>query len=303
MNIVLMIINIILSPLVAYLMGMIYYGLYRNISARAHRRWGPPVIQNIIDNIKLFSKREAAGHGVMFHLGPLIMTAGSITTILFIPFFNNTVWLSGFAEYGNLILIAYLLVIGPLGNALAVGVSGVPFGVMGVTRGLTRLIGIETLFFLSMGMLMARYNTISIFEIMEIQATQGWNMITNPVAFIVGLFAFVATMGSSPFNVVGPPVEVYSGPRAEFSGKYLGILMSQRMIFSVAKLVLWMDLFMGGASNVLDLIWKTFALFLFQAVFSIVFPRFKLEQAIDFLWKIPLAIGIIGIIIRFWFGV
>ncbi len=303
MNLGLQILNIILSPLVAYLMGIIYYGLYRNIVARAHRRWGPRILQNVIDNIKLFSKREAVSHGLMFHMGPLIMTAGSITTILFIPFFNNSEWLSGMSEYGNLILITYLMVIGPLGNALAVGVSGVPFGVMGVTRGLTRLIALETPFYVSIGMLMAKFNTVSLIEIMDIQAVQGWNIFTNPLAFIVSMFPFVGMMGAAPFNVVGAPVEVYSGPRAEFNGKYLGILMTQRMIFSVSKLVLWMNLFLGGASSVIDLLWKTFALFLFQTIFSIIFPRFKLEQAVDFLWRIPTVIGIIAIIITIWFGV
>lgn len=303
MNIWFMILNIILAPVTAYLLGMLYYGLYRNINARVHRRWGPTLFQNIIDNVKLFSKREAASHGLMFHMGPLIMTAGSITTILFIPFLRGSEWLQGFSGDGNLILIGYLMVIGPLGNALAVGVSGVPFGVMGVTRGLTRLIALETPYYLSIGMLMAKYHTVSLSTIMGVQTDfMSWNMFTNPLAFIVSLFSFVGMMGASPFNVVGAPVEVYSGPRAEFSGKYLGILMSQRMIFSVAKLILWMNLFLGGAFTIFELIIKTFILFLFQTLIGIVFPRFKTEQAVDFMLRIPIAIGIFGIIINFWLG-
>jgi len=301
MEIGFLILNIILAIISAYFLGMLYYGLYRVIVARAHGRWGPPLFQNIIDNVKLFAKREAVSHGLMFHLGPIIMAAGSVTTILFIPFFKDSEWLQGFTSQGNLILITYLMVVGPLGNALAVGVSGVPFGVMGVTRGLTRLIGLETPFYISIGILMASYNTISVEEIMHTQdCFANWNMITHPLAFIVSLFSFVGFMGSSPFDVVGAPPEVASGPRAEFSGKYLGILLSQRMIFAVAKLVLWVDLFMGGSSNIIELLWKTFILFVFQITITIVFPRFKTEQTVDFLWRIPIVIGVISIIYNFW---
>ncbi len=301
MDTLFLILNIILAPITAYLLGMFYYGLYRRLTARVQRRWGPTVLQTFYDNIKLFSKREAASHGLMFHLGPIIMATGSVTTILFIPFFRDSAWLQGFSKYGNFILITYLMTIGPLGNALAVGVGGVPFGAMGVTRGLTRMIGIETPFFLAAGILMAKYHTVSVNSIALAQDTGffSWNIFRFPLIFIIALFTFVAG-NSSPFDVVAAPTEVYSGPRSEFSGKYLGILMAQRMIFSVAKLILFVNLFMGGAANLFELIWKTFAFFMFQAIFGMVFPRFKTEQAVDFLWKIPTAIGLIAIIIEFY---
>ena len=54
------ILNILLMLLITYAMGMTYYGFYRIASARFHRRVGPPIWQNLIDNIKLDSKREAA---------------------------------------------------------------------------------------------------------------------------------------------------------------------------------------------------------------------------------------------------
>ena len=295
------ILNIILAILLAYGLGILYYGIYRIIIARAHGRWGPPILQNFIDNFKLFSKREAISHGPMFHLGPIIMAAGSVTTILFIPFFRDSQWLNGFAFDGNLILITYLMVVGPLGNALAVGVSGVPFGVMGVTRGLTRMIALETPLYFAIAILMVSHGTISVHDIMNAQSDfYSWNLITHPLAFIVSLFSFVGFMGASPFDVVGAPPEVASGPRAEFNGKYLGILMSQRMIFAVAKLVLWVDLFFGGAGDIFELLWKTFILFIFQIAISIAYPRFKTEQAVDFLMKIPIILGIIAVIYHFW---
>ena len=240
----------------------------------------------------------------MFHLGPVIMAAGSVTSLLFIPFFNHGVWFSGVAEYGNLILITYLMVVGPLGNALAVGVSGNPFGVMGVVRGLTRLIGLEIGMYISIALLMVVNGTTSLTEIIGNQVASGhWNMISHPLIFVISLFSFVGFMGASPFDVVGAPTEVYSGPRAEFGSKYLGILMGQNMMFSFAKLVLWVNLFMGGASNFIELIAKTFSLFLFEVIIGSVYPRLKVEQAVDFLWKIPALLGLVaGILMLFDIG-
>ncbi len=293
-----LVLNLLLAPIVGYLIAGIYYGTYRQITARIHRRWGPPLIQNFIDNFKLFSKKDAASHGMMFHLGPIIMSAGSVMSLLFIPFFNHGTLFSGLSTSGNLLLITYLMVIGPLGNALAVGVSGNPFGVMGVVRGLTRMIGLEIAFFIAIGLLMVTYNTTSLLDIMNIQAQTGvWNMVAHPLLFIISLFAFLGFMGSSPFDMVGAPTEVYSGPRAEFGSKYLGILMTQSMIFTFAKLLLWVNIFMGGASNWFELIAKTYALFLFQALWGAVFPRFKVEQAVDILWKVPAVLGVIAAII------
>ena len=293
-----MILNIILAPIVAYIVAGFYYGFYRRFTARIHRRWGPPFTQNFVDNVKLFAKKEAASHGNMFHLGPVIMAAGSVTSLLFIPFFNNGEWFKGLSDYGNLILITYLMVIGPLGNALSVGVSGNPFGVMGVVRGLTRLIGLEIGMYISIALLIWVTGTTSLTEIIKMQVESGtWNMVQYPLIFIISLFSFVGFMGASPFDVVGAPTEVYSGPRAEFGSKYLGLLMAQNIMFSFAKLVLWVNLFMGGAANFVELITKTFLLFLFEIIVGSIFPRFKVEQAVDFLWKVPAVLGIIAALV------
>jgi NADH-quinone oxidoreductase subunit H len=285
----------------SYLMGFLFYGFYRQFNARVQRRWGPSIFQNFFDNMKFLFKSETLSHGPMFFFGPMIIFAGAVTTVLFVPYLKDSIWLQGFSQSGNLILIVYLLVVGPLGNALAVGSSGNPFGVMGVTRGLTRLMGLEVPFLLGLALVMVQHETASIHAIMAAQdSVAHWNLVTNPIAFIVMLLPFMASQHASPFDVVGAPVEVYAGPRVEFGGRLLGILMTQNMMMTVAKLVLIADLFLGGATTVLALIAKTFALFLLTAVVSLSFPRLKTEQTVDFFWRIPLGLGVIGVITTVW---
>ncbi|SFV61359.1 NADH-ubiquinone oxidoreductase chain H [hydrothermal vent metagenome] len=282
----------------AYLVGFLYYGLYRNITARFQRRIGPTIWQSLYDSIKFFNKKDSFSHGWMFYLGPVIMMSGAIMTLFFIPFFYQSESFSGLSRYGNLFLILYLMLLGPLGNAMGVGASGSPFGAMGITRGLTRMFAMELPFYISVVALMSINHSADIATIAANQETL--NAFAYPLLFIGAMFSFAAMMGQSPFDVVGAPVEVYSGPAAEFGGKFLAILMSQSAIFSFAKLLLMVNLFLGGADGFLELLGKTFILFLFVIAVGSIYGRFKTHQSVDFLIKIPTAISIVGLLLISW---
>ena len=284
--------------LIAYAFGFLYYGLYRNITARFQRRFGPPVWQSFLDSIKFFLKEDSTNHGWMFYLGPVIMMSGAIMTLFFIPFFNAENGFQGLSGYGNLFIVLYLLVLGPLGNALGVGTGGNPFGVMGVTRGLTRLFALEMPFYIAVIALMSLNQSADIATIASAQTT--YNAFAYPLLFIGALFSFIGMMGQSPFDVAGAPVEVYSGPASEFSGKFLALLMSQSAIFTFAKLVLMVHLFLGGADGFTELVVKTFILFLFVISFGSMYGRFKTPQSVDFLLKVPTLMAVAGLILATW---
>ena len=284
--------------IVAYTLGFLYYGLYRNITARFQLRFGPPVYQSFLDSVKFFLKKDSTSHGWMFYLGPAIMMSGAIMTLFLTPILSGGESFQGLSSYGNLFLVLYLLVLGPLGNALAVGAGGNPFGAMGITRGLSRLFALEVPFYIAVIAIMSITKSADIATIASTQTT--FNAFAYPLLFVGALFSFVGMMGQSPFDVVGAPVEVYSGPASEFSGKFLALLMSQSAIFTFAKLVLMVHLFLGGASGFLELVIKTFILFFFVIAFGSIYGRFKTPQSIDFLLKVPTAISIVGLLLATW---
>ena len=290
-----MFLDIVYMLFLAYFFGFLYYGLYRNISARVHGRYGPSLAQSFIDSIKLFSKENSTNFGWMFYAGIVFMVTGSIMTVLFIPYLNGSDQLVGFSEYGNLIVVLYLMVLGPLGNAMGIGSNGNPFGVMGITRGLTRLIGLELPFYIAVIGLMIANETADISTIMANQSS-GYNAFAHPLLFIGAFISFLGFMGKSPFDVVGAPQEVYSGPATEFSGKFFGLALSQSAIFSFAKLLLMVDLFLGGASNLLELVVKTFILFILAVFVGNVYARFTTVQSVEFLIRVPSVIALIGLI-------
>jgi len=287
----------ILSMLgLAYFFGFLYYGLYRNISARVHGRFGPSVAQSFYDSIKLFLKDSTTNFGWAFYGGIVIMATGAVTTLLFIPYLNNSSHLTGFSQYGNLIVVLYLMVLGPLGNAIGIGSNGNPFGAMGITRGLTRLIGLELPFYIaSIGIMLANQSA-DISTIMQNQS-QTWNIFSHPLLFIGAFISFLGFMGKSPFDVVGAPQEVYSGPATEFSGKFFGLALSQSAIFSFAKLLLMVDLFLGGASNLIELVIKTFVLFILAVFVGNVYARFTVIQSVEFLIQVPALIALLGLLL------
>jgi len=194
--------------------------------------------------------------------------------------------------------VLYLLFLWRLGNALGVGTAGNPFVAMGVTRGLSRLFALELPFYIAVIALMSLSATADIATIATSQTTL--NALAYPLLFIAALFSFIGMMGQSPFDVVGAPVEVDSGPASEFSGKFLALLMSQGAIFTFAKLVLMVHLFLGGADGFVELLTKTFILFLFVIMFGSMYGRFKTPQSIDFLLKVPTAIAVLGLILATW---
>ncbi len=289
-----MFLDIVYMLLLAYFFGFLYYGLYRNISARVHGRFGPSIAQSFFDSIKLFSKENTTNFGWMFYAGIVFMVTGSVMTVLFIPYLNGSDSLVGFSEYGNLIVVLYLMVLGPLGNAMGIGSNGNPFGVMGITRGLTRLIGLELPFYIAVIGLMIANETADISTIMANQSA-GYNAFTHPLLFIGAFISFLGFMGKSPFDVVGAPQEVYSGPATEFSGKFFGLALSQSAIFSFAKLLLMVDLFLGGASNLLELVVKTFILFIVAVFVGNVYARFTTVQSVEFLVRVPSLIALVGL--------
>ena len=285
------------TTIMAFIVGMFYMGLNRKITARVQNRVGPPIWQNFIDVLKLWSKKSNITHGVMQHLAPLWLIATSVTSLMFIPIVKDSNFFVNLTFSNDIILLLYLMVIGSLGMALGAGEAGNPNGAIGVTRGLTQMVGFEIPWVMALVALMLQYKTTSVSGLLEVQEQSGtWLMFSSPFAFLAALLAMPGMFRYSPFDIVGAPAELASGPVSEFGGKYLGMMMTSGSIFAFVKLTLYVDLFMGGASNIGWLLVKTFALYMFPVLWGLVSPRFRTEQAVRFFWGWPVFFGILGLI-------
>ena len=291
------ILGAVVTFLVAFVVGMTYGGLSRKITARVQNRKGPPWYQNFIDAFKLGSKSSAIHHGVMHHLGAAFLMVSSVMTLMVVPVLTHNNWFPNLNFQGDLIFLLYIMTFGPLGMALGAGQTGNPNSAIGVTRGLSQMVGFEIPWVLALVSLMIQYHTTSITGLMAAQEQSGtWLMLSSPFAFIAAVMAMLGMFRYSPFDIVGAPTELASGPVSENGGKYLFVMMSSGSVFTFAKLTLYVDLFMGGADNLFILLIKTFALYLIPILYGITSPRYRTEQAVRWFWGWPSFFGLLAIL-------
>jgi len=289
----------VVSVTVAAVYGVLLSGIIARTLARVQGRIGIPVWQTFIDIFKNATKRTAVSHGIMFYLGPVFRVAGGIGTLLFIPLLYDSEVFGNFHFAGDIILIIYFMAFGALGMALGAAEGGHPYSAIGVGRGLAQFAAFEVPFGLAIISLAIQYNTLSVYEIVGAQqaGVAHWTLFTNPLATIAAMLSLLGSTGYAPFDVVGPPQEIPTGPRTEFQSEFISLMQLNRAIFAAAKLVLYMDLFFGGATNLLELMIKTWAIYMVPIIVGASFPRYRIDQAIRFFLRVPTLIGIAAVIV------
>ncbi len=290
----------IILPLVALFVAVFFLGLSRKVTARIQRRQGPPIYQPVIDIVKLFTQDEHISHGVLFDFGILLALGGSIATVLFIPAGG----IHPLGSSGDLIVVIYLMLIPPMGMALAAGASANPNASIGVSRKLIMAFGYEVPFLLAILTVMLHGQTTSLVEITQAQQESilSWGLIRWPIPLLATFLILPAMLGLRPFDVVHAPQEIASGPLVEFSGKYLAIAELQSALHIYIVIALFVDLFLGGGANIGTFLIKVLVVFVIGIFINAVFPRFRIDQGLRYCLKWPTLLAFFGLIFVLVFG-
>jgi NADH-quinone oxidoreductase subunit H len=289
----------LLTIFIVFNYGLLLAALMQKIGARVGRRHGIPIWQNYFDLIKNYGQRSSITHGVMFYLGPVFRLTGGVGLLMFVPTLYDSEMFSNFSFAGDLILALYFVFFGTLGMALGAGESGHPHSAIGVSRGLSQVTAAELPFALAVFSVALQYQTLSVTEI--VTAQQGgllnWTLFTNPFAVAAAMLSFLGSMMRPPFDVVLAPQEIPIGPPTEYHSAYLALMQTNRALFPVAKMVIYMNLFFGGAASWPLFFLKIFCLYFFSLLVGVAFPRFRVEQSIRWflVWAAPL--GVIAILV------
>ncbi|WP_051962602.1 respiratory chain complex I subunit 1 family protein [Mesoaciditoga lauensis] len=280
--------------LLSLVVGLLFMGVARKITARVHRRYGPPVLQNFIDVFKLFSK-QSVSHGFAFDLGLVAGVSALLAAVVFLPMGQINL----FPHNSSLIMIIYLMTMAYLGMAMGVSSSGNPNATIGIARALTMMMGYELPF---AAVIFSVYIFAKTGSLTNIVAAQGggflnWNMVRLPFGFLAAEIALQGMLGEKPFDMAIAPAEIASGPMVELGGKYLGFGMLQHAVGIYLETGIMVDLFLGGASNIWIFVTKQFELFFIALLINAVLPRFKIEDGVKFMWKVPLLLGVIQALI------
>jgi len=289
----------VLSPLIALVVGILLMGLSRKLLARIHWRVGPPILQPVIDLIRFLSQKSAS-HGFLFDSGLILSLAGSLVLTLFLPLGQYTP-MSG---SGGLLVILYVMLLGPLGIAFSSGGAANPYASIGISRKLMLAMGYELPLLLIVLTVMTGYRTISIVEVVRIQQAQGWAIATFPLLLSALAYILIlpAILGMRPFEVVGAAQEISSGPVVEFGGPHLALSTLQHALTTYIGLSLFVNLMLGGGSNPVFFLLKMLVVFVLCLCVHAVFPRFRVDQAIRYLWRWPALVAMAGLVLTVLMG-
>lgn len=288
----------------ATLYGLLIMGIVRKVMARIQGRIGPPLWQPIIDLIRTATVRTAISHGPMYYLGPVFRNAGAVGLLLVIPIVVGVPRYENFSGTGDLLLAMYLMFFGSLGMALGAASSGQPHSPMGASRGLQQMTTYELPFVLSVVAIAASVGSFDFASIVHAQSggVLNWNLFAHPFAGIAGFIALLGMNAYSPFDIIGAPQEIPAGPMTEYHAGYITLMGSGRAVFAIAKMVLFYNLFLGGAATLPEAIIKIFAIYLWTIIVGAVFPRFRTDQSMRFFLAWPTAAGVIAVVMVMWKG-
>jgi NADH-quinone oxidoreductase subunit H len=142
-------------------------------------------------------------------------------------------------------------------------------------------------------------NGIALYQQM---ASHNWFIIALPIGGIVAVLALMGMLGKKPFETYIAPAEIASGPMVEYGGKQLGMLFIMHEITIFIEVSLFVNLFLGGASNIIEYLVKYFLVYTFVNLISNVNGRFKIDQVVVFFYKWPLLMAIIQAFVAIYLG-
>jgi NADH-quinone oxidoreductase subunit H len=207
--------------------------------------------------------------------------------------------------------------IGVYGIMIGGWASNNKYALLGALRASSQMISYEIAMGLSIIALIMTTGTLSVNEI-AIQQSQGfWNVLYQPLGFLIFLICAFAETNRTPFDLPECETELVGGYHTEYSSMKLGFYLFAEYINMFISSAIISTLYFGGynfpfqqalidggvSHNVMVLLGVA-ALF-FKIIFFIFFymwirwtiPRFRYDQLMNVGWKILIPISIVNIVV------
>jgi len=271
--------------------GLLASWIDRKVTARVQYRVGPPLLQPVVDIIKLLGKETLvpAGASKVAFLLPPVVGLSSVIAVSALLWVNNLNPAEGFL--GDLIVAVYLLTIPAIAIMMGGFASRNPLASVGASREMKLLLSYELPFVLAIlvPVIKAGFD-IRLGAILSVQADRGvfLGSLSGFLAWVVALLCMQAKLGLVPFDIAEAETEIIGGPLIEYSGSALAVyrLMKNMLLFTLPFFL--MILFMGGLR--LDGIHLAYGLLKYVGLVALVTvirntnPRVRIDQAVRFFW-------------------
>jgi NADH-quinone oxidoreductase subunit H len=297
---------IVYGFLLTAVIGLLASWIDRKVTARVQYRVGPPLLQPLIDIVKLLGKQTLIPRGaakITFLMAPLIGLASVIlaSTLLWM---NNINAQNSFL--GDLIVVLYLLIIPSISIIMGGFASRNPLASLGASREMKLVLSYELPFVLAILVPVIQSDfSLRLNQILRFQAQSGVivGSLSGFFALVVAILCIQAKLALVPFDIPEAETEIVSGPLVEYSGTTLAVyrLMKNMLLFTLPFFLI--ILFMGGIRfngiHLLNGILKYIGLVALITVIRNTNPRVRIDQAVRFFWGPMTVLAIIAIVLAF----
>lgn len=319
---------ILIAIIVTVALVVAMYSTYaeRKVAAFLQDRRGPNragpfgLLQPMADGLKLFFKEEiipTLSSKFLFILGPMLAMLTATMTSAVIPW-GSTIDIAGrqvplqIADVNIGILYIFGVVsLGVYGIMIGGWASNNKFSLLAAVRGASQMISYELAMGLSLIAVLMISGSLRMSVIVSDQIHNGWNIIYQPLGFLIFFICALAECNRTPFDLAEAENELNFGYHQEYSSMKLGFYLFAEYINMFISGVVMSTLFFGGYDIpfVNEAAWGNhwwvgligFAVlmaksFLFIFVFMWIrwtIPRFRYDQLMNLGWKklIPLALA------------
>jgi NADH-quinone oxidoreductase subunit H len=274
----------------------------------------------LVDGLKSFMKEDfTPGHVRKFYfwLAPAIVLIPAFMTMAVIPFGSNINGIPLVIANLNVgILYTFGIVsLGVYGIVLAGYASNSKYPFLGGIRSSAQMISYEISMGLSVIPLFMIVGSLNLTDVISYQATGGWLILKQPIAFVVFLIAAFAETNRQPFDLAECETELVAGYNTEYSSMKFALFFMGEYSNMIASSAMITTLFLGGwtlpfggldqpstsillgIAGILVFLAKVAALMGIFIWVRWMLPRFRYDQLMHLGWKrfIPLTLlNIVG---------
>ncbi|MFM7175942.1 MAG: NADH-quinone oxidoreductase subunit NuoH [Bacteroidota bacterium] len=301
----------------------------RKVAAFFQDRLGPNragpfgVLQPLADGIKMFMKEEIIPKNadkVLFVLGPSLAMMTACMTGVVIPWGSSLIidgkeYIMQITDVNIGILYVFGVVsVGVYGIMIGGWASNNKFSLLGALRASSQMISYELAMGMSIVALVMTTGTLSVREIVESQPGGSWNVLVQPLGFLLFLICAFAETNRTPFDLPECETELVGGYHTEYSSMKLGFYLFAEYINMFISSAIIVCLFFGGynfpfiselglSHNMLAILGTVI---FFAKVFFFIFffmwirwtiPRFRYDQLMRVGWKVLIPLAVVNIVL------
>ncbi|MFM7053279.1 MAG: NADH-quinone oxidoreductase subunit NuoH [Bacteroidota bacterium] len=301
----------------------------RKVAAFFQDRLGPNragpfgVLQPLADGIKMFMKEEIIPKNadkVLFVLGPSLAMMTACMTGVVIPWGSSLIidgkeYIMQITDVNIGILYVFGVVsVGVYGIMIGGWASNNKFSLLGALRASSQMISYELAMGMSIVALVMTTGTLSVREIVESQPGGNWNVLVQPLGFLLFLICAFAETNRTPFDLPECETELVGGYHTEYSSMKLGFYLFAEYINMFISSAIIVCLFFGGynfpfiselglSHNMLAILGTVI---FFAKVFFFIFffmwirwtiPRFRYDQLMRVGWKVLIPLAVVNIVL------